>query len=70
MKNCELSASFPKDLLELAYRATSPNANELGLAARVTQQHLASEKKVELVQSDISLHKDPITVNMTPYASR
>jgi hypothetical protein len=70
MKNCELSASFPKDPLELAYRVTPPNTNELGLAARVTQQHLASEKKVELVQSDIALHKGSLTVNVTPFASR
>jgi hypothetical protein len=43
MKQYELSASLLESFLETAYRLSAPDTDELGLAAWVCQEHLASE---------------------------
>jgi hypothetical protein len=65
----ELGTSFSKSPLEIAYRFPTPDADELGLAARVSQKRLASEKRLELVSPDVALNEASLAVNVTPFAS-
>ena len=39
-EHCELGPSFPKSSLEIGYRFSTPDANELRPAVRVCQKHL------------------------------
>ena len=68
--NDEFSTSLPENFLEMADGLTSPNANELGLAARIGQEHLASEKQVKLIQPNIALDESSFTVDVMALASR
>jgi len=65
----ELSTSFLENSLATAYGLTAPDTNELGLAARVFQEHLASEQNVELVQTDIALNECSLTIKMMAFTS-
>jgi hypothetical protein len=68
-EHCELGTSFPKSSLEIAYRFSTPDPDELGPATRVSQEHLASEKRLELVPPNIALNEASLAVNVTPFAS-
>jgi hypothetical protein len=63
------STSFPENPFETAYRLTPPDTNELGLAARVNQNHLASEQRIELVQLNVPLNEFSLTIEMMTFAS-
>jgi len=69
MKHCELSTSFPKSSLEIAYGFPTPNPDELEPATRVGQEHLASENRLELVPSNVALNEASLAVNVTPFVS-
>lgn len=51
----ELTTSFPENPFETDSRLTPPDTDELGVAARVNQNHLAPEQRIELVQPNVTL---------------
>jgi hypothetical protein len=59
----------PKTSLEIGSRFSTPDADELRPAVRVSQKHLASEKRLELVQPNEALDEASPVVNVTPLAS-
>lgn len=68
-EHCELGTSFPKSSLEIADRFSTPDPDELGLATRVSQEHLASEKRLELVPPNVAFNEASLAVNVTAFAS-
>jgi hypothetical protein len=68
-EHCELGTSFAKSSLEIAYRFSTPDPNELRLVTRVGQEYLASEKRLELISPNKSLNEAALAVNVTPFAS-
>jgi hypothetical protein len=69
VKHCELGTSFPKSSLEIAYRFSTPDPDELGPATRVSQEHLTSEQILELVSPNVALNEASLAVSVTPFAS-
>jgi transposase len=67
--NHELCTSFLQNPFEAACRLTPPDTNELRLAARVNQKHLASEQRIELVQPNVPLDECSLTIEMRTFAS-
>lgn len=67
--NHELGTALPQNPFEMAYRLTSPDTNELGLALRVRQEHLASEQRIELVTPNVSLDEFSLSIEMITFAS-
>lgn len=65
----ELSTSFLQNPFETAHRLTAPDTNELGLATRVSQKHLASEQGLELVEANVSLDESSLTIEVMTFAS-
>lgn len=68
LENDEFSTSLPENFLEKANGLTPPNTNELGLAARIGQEHLASEQQIKLIQPNIVLDEGSLTVDVTALA--
>jgi hypothetical protein len=68
-EHCELGASFPKSSLEIVYGFSTPDPNELGPTTRVSQEHLASEKRLELFPPNVALNEASLAVDVTPFAS-
>jgi hypothetical protein len=68
MKHCKPSTALPKSSLEIADGFSTPNPDELGPATRVCQEHLASEKHLELIPPNMAFNEASLAINMTPLA--